>query len=98
MKIRVEVVYALPDEQAIIEIELEQGARVADALVASRLAQRLPDGLPPGHPIGIWGAPALPDTELRDRDRVEIHRELVVEPKQARRQQASQQRGTNKRR
>lgn len=98
MKIRVEVVYALPDAQTIVEIELEQGARVADALAASRLSQRLPGGVLSGHRIGIWGTAALPDTELRDRDRVEIYRELVVEPKQARRHRAKQQRGTGTRR
>ena len=102
MKIRVEVVYALQDAQAIIAVELEQGARVADALSAARLPDRLrgglPGGLPPGHRIGIWGTPALPDTELRDRDRVEIYRELVADPKQARRQRAKQQRGIGPRR
>ena len=98
MKIRVEVIYALPDAQTIVEMELEQGARVADALAACRLPERLPGGLPSGHRIGIWGTPALPETELRDRDRVEIYRELVVEPKQARRHRARQQRGTSPRR
>ena len=98
MKIRVEVIYALPDAQTIVEMELEQGARVADALAASRLSQRLPDGALSGHRIGIWGTAALPDTELRDGDRVEIYRALVVEPKQARRHRAKQQRGTGTRR
>ncbi len=98
MKIRVEVVYALPDAQTIIEMELMQGARVADALATFRLPQLLPGGSLAGHHIGIWGKPALLDTELRDRDRVEIYRELVADPKQARRQRAKQQRGTNRRR
>ena len=98
MKIRIEVVYALPDAQTIIEMELEQGARVADALVASGLAEGLLGGSLSGHRIGVWGTPALPDTELRDRDRVEIYRELIVEPKQARRHRAKQQRGTSPRR
>ena len=93
MKIRVEVVYALADAQTITEVELEQGARVADALAASRLQDLLPDGTPDGSRIGVWGTPASPDTELRDRDRVEIYRELVADPKQARRQRAGRRRG-----
>jgi putative ubiquitin-RnfH superfamily antitoxin RatB of RatAB toxin-antitoxin module len=98
MKIRVEVVYALPHAQTIIEMELEQGARVADALAGSSLSQQLPGGSLSGHRVGVWGTPASPDTELRDSDRVEIYRELVVEPKQARRQRARRQRGTGTRR
>ena len=85
MKIRVEVVYALPHAQTIVEVIMEQGARVADALIAAGLTQ-LPGGArSDGHRIGIWGVPATPETELRDRDRVEIYRELTADPKQARR-------------
>ncbi len=98
MKIQVEVVYALQDEQATIAVELEQGARVADALAASRLRELLPGGSLAGHYIGIWGSPASQDTELRDRDRVEIYRPLVADPKHARRQRANRQRPSNTRR
>jgi len=97
MKIRVLVVYALADVQTVIEVELEQGARVADALAAARL-QGLPFGASAsGSQIGIWGVPASSQTVLRDRDRVEIYRELLADPKRARRQRARQQRGTNTR-
>jgi putative ubiquitin-RnfH superfamily antitoxin RatB of RatAB toxin-antitoxin module len=51
-----------------------------------------------GFRIGVWGATVLPDTALRDRDRVEIYRELVADPKQARRQRARQQRVSRARR
>jgi len=97
MKIRIEVVYALADVQTVVALELEQGARVADALAASGLPDALRAGLPSGCRIGIWGAPASPDTVLRARDRVEIYRELVADPKQARRQRASLQRVTKTR-
>jgi uncharacterized protein len=90
MRIRVEVVYALPEAQTIVEVELGQGARVADALDAFRLH---PVGASlAGCRIGIWGVPATPGTELRDRDRVEIYRELAADPKLARRQRARRQR------
>jgi uncharacterized protein len=97
MKIRVEVVYALADTQTIIGVELEQGARVMDALAASGL-ERLAGQSSCVKNIGIWGRPALPDTELRDQDRVEIYRGLVADPKQARRHRAKLQRGTKTRR
>ena len=98
MTIRVEVVYALPYAQKIIELELQQGATVADALADSRLQKSLPDNSFAGFRIGVWGAVVLPDTELRDRDRVEIYRELIADPKQARRQRAGQQKVARTRR
>jgi len=98
MKIRVEVVYALAHAQTIVEIELEQGARVADALAACGLPELHPGGPLSGHHIGIWGTPSRLDVELRDHDRVEIYRELVADPKQARRQRARQQCGAKVRR
>jgi len=98
MKIRVTVIHALPEAQTIVELELRQGATVADALVASGLRQILPGNSFAGYRIGIWGACVLPDVELRDFDRVEIYRELVADPKQARRQRARQQRASRTRR
>lgn len=98
MKIRVAVVYALPGAQTIIELELPQGAIVADALAASRLQEILPGKSFAGFRIGVWGASVLPDAELRDRDRVEIYRELVADPMQARRQRAKRQRVSRTRR
>ena len=91
MTIRVEVVYALANAQTVIELELEEGARVADALAACRLPVQMGEALSLRH-VGIWGKRATPETELRDRDRVEIYRELVADPKQARRKRARQQR------
>jgi putative ubiquitin-RnfH superfamily antitoxin RatB of RatAB toxin-antitoxin module len=94
MKIRVEVVYALPEAQTIIELDLRRGATVADALTASRLHEILPGNSFVGFRVGVWGASVSPDTELRHRDRVEIYRELAADPKQARRQRARQQRAS----
>jgi uncharacterized protein len=98
MKIRVEVVYALPDVQTIVELELRQGATVAAALAASRIQEILPGSSFTGIRIGVWGTCVSTDTELRDRDRVEVYRDLVADPKQARRQRARQQRAPRTRR
>ncbi|MEO8164376.1 MAG: RnfH family protein [Betaproteobacteria bacterium] len=100
MKLRIEVVYALADVQTVISLELEPGARVADALAAAQLSVRLPvpGGAPEDRQIGIWGNPSSLNTELRDCDRVEIYRDLAADPKQARRQRARQQRLAGRRR
>ncbi|WP_238945544.1 RnfH family protein [Vandammella animalimorsus] len=40
---------------------------------------------------GIWGRRTQPDEVLRDGDRIEAYRELLVDPKQARRERFARQ-------
>jgi len=83
--IRVEVVYALRDEQFMIELELEEGATVREAVERSGILQRYPAMNLEGTPLGIFGRIAGLETRLRDGDRVEIYRALLADPKAARR-------------
>jgi putative ubiquitin-RnfH superfamily antitoxin RatB of RatAB toxin-antitoxin module len=87
---RVEVVYALPHRQEQVELELAPGSTVQDAIEASGLLQRLPQ-IELGR-TGIWGRPAGPATRLRERDRVEIYRPLIADPKTVRRERAAKSR------
>lgn len=87
---RVEVVYALPHMQEQVELELAPGSTVQDAIEASGLLQRLPQ-IELGR-TGIWGRPAGPATRLRERDRVEIYRPLIADPKTVRRERAAKSR------
>jgi putative ubiquitin-RnfH superfamily antitoxin RatB of RatAB toxin-antitoxin module len=85
--LRVEVMYAAaPHDVRCASLELQVGAVLADALRASGLLAGLSaeaaDALKPG----IWGQAASLDTRLRDGDRVELTRGLLVDPKEARRQ------------
>lgn len=83
--LRIEVVYCPhPGRTDLVALTLPAGATLADALAAS--------GLPARHALdpatlraGIWGKVREAATVLRDRDRVEIYRALVVDPKEARR-------------
>jgi putative ubiquitin-RnfH superfamily antitoxin RatB of RatAB toxin-antitoxin module len=83
--LRVEVVYCpRPGVTDRVALTLPAGATAVDALVASGLAQR--HGLAgAGLKLGIWSRACEPGSLLRDRDRVEIYRALVVDPKEARR-------------
>lgn len=83
---RVELVYCpAPHATDRVELELADGATLADALLASGLAER--HGLSPETAdAGIWGRVRPPQTVLRDGDRVELYRPLTVDPKEARRQ------------
>ena len=98
MKVIVEVVYALPAAQEVVEVELEQGATVEAALHASGIVARHPEIDLKTQRIGLWGRRVTLATELRDRDRVEIYRALSADPKQARRRRAAREIGQKRRR
>lgn len=85
-RLGVSVAYS-PRAGAVDEVHLSMcaGATVADALCASGLQQRHPALDLGTAPLGIWGVPCPPEAMLRDRDRVEVYRPLVVDPKEARR-------------
>jgi len=84
--LRIEVVYcARPGEVDTTALQMPAGATLADALAASGVLQR--HGLEGAElRTGIWCKPKPPETALRDRDRVELYRPLIVDPKEARRQ------------
>jgi uncharacterized protein len=86
----VEVVYALPQRQERVLLDLAPGSTVQDAIHASGLLLQWPEIK--FHRTGIWGHPAGPDTRLRDRDRVEIYRPLIADPKEIRRKRATRSR------
>jgi uncharacterized protein len=84
---QVEVIYAAaPHDVRQVALQLADGATVADALRASRLLDALSvadaDALKPS----IWGRIAALDARLRNGDRVELTRGLLIDPKEARRQ------------
>jgi len=87
---RIEVVYALPQRQEQVVLDLAPGSTVRDAIQASGLAQRLPQ-IEIGR-AGVWGRPVSPETRLRDLDRVEIYRPLLADPKEVRRERAAKTR------
>ena len=87
MSMRIEVVYALPQKQERILLDLPAGSTVLDAIRASGLLQRLPQ-IEFGR-AGVWGRPLSPEARLRDLDRVEIYRPLIADPKEIRRERAA---------
>ena len=91
-RIRVEVAYAMPARQHIVELAMEQGATAADALRQSGILDLYPELGGNNSPLGIHGRVLPPDTLLREGDRVEVYRPLTVDPKAARIDRAAQAR------
>lgn len=88
--IRVEVVYANPVEQRLVRIECAKGTTARQAIELSGLLERYEEIDLNKNKIGIFGKLAKLDQTLRDRDRVEIYRPLIADPKEIRRQRAEQ--------
>ena len=85
---RVEVIYALPERQEVVSVDVEEGARAIDAVRASGLIERHPTLELNALRLGIFGNEVKPETRLAIGDRVEIYRLLTVDPKEARRERA----------
>jgi len=90
--LRVEVVYAVPGYADTVALTLAAGATALDALQASGLLERHPEIDLERHRIGICGEVVESDARLRDGDRVEVYRPLVVQAKEARRRRAFRKR------
>lgn len=86
--LRVEVVYALPERQVVVALEVEEGATALLAIERSGILQRFPQADPRRNGVGVFGRLVAPDTPLREGDRVEIYRPLIADPKTARRDRA----------
>ena len=88
-RIRVEVVYALPLSQECVELQLDSGSTVQQAIRESGILARHPEISQMGIRAGIFGRRAALDARLKDGDRVEIYRALKADPKEIRRRRAS---------
>jgi uncharacterized protein len=80
----IEVCYALAHEQALIAVDLPQGATLQQALDASGILRRYPQIDLATQKVGVFGKLKPLDTVLADHDRVEIYRSLLVDPKLSR--------------
>ena len=89
-QITVEVVYALPEKQDFLSIKLPAGSTVRQAIEASGILAKHPEIDLAKNKLGIFAKLAKPDTALRDRDRVEIYRPLIADPKEVRKQRAAE--------
>lgn len=89
-RIVVSVVCAEPKRVFAAELSLPQGATVADAIEYSGIRTARPDMDIRDDRLGVFSRKVSPNTKLRDGDRVEIYRPLLIDPKEARRKRAQE--------
>lgn len=84
----VEIAYALPETQQLIELKVAAGTTAREAIENSGILQRFPEIDLSKHKVGIFGKTVRLDRVLGPGDRVEIYRPLLADPKDARRRRA----------
>ena len=88
--INVDVCYGLPEKQLLIKVKLSEGSTLQQALEASGILVKHPEIDLKKNKFGVFAKLSKVDTVLRDRDRVEIYRPLIADPKEVRKQRAAE--------
>ena len=85
----VEVAYALPEKQRIERLSVPKGTSAQQAVEHANLG-RFFDELPKSSSmkLGIFGKAIPAAHELQDGERIEIYRDLLIDPKAVRRARA----------
>ncbi|MBE0469733.1 MAG: RnfH family protein [Methyloprofundus sp.] len=88
---QVEVAYATPERQLILSIEVAEDCTVEQAIVLSGILMHFSEIDLTKNKVGIFSQICPLTKLLQANDRVEIYRDLALNPMQARRQRAIQQ-------
>lgn len=86
--LEVEVAYARHDVQVIVPLQVPPGTSARQAIERSGLLERFPEIGLERNKVGIFGKVVELDQPLRARDRVEIYRPLIADPKEVRKRRA----------
>ena len=98
--VRVQLVHALPERYWSLDVVLQPGSCVGDALLAAAEAIETAGIKFDESSLAVFGRSATMRTRLHDGDRIELLRPLLVNPRDARASRASSARrgGDDKRR
>jgi len=88
-KVIVEVAYATPSRQLILTVDVPEACTVEEAINLSKIQEQFPEIDLAKNKVGIFGKAVKLDESLRDKDRVEIYRPLIADPKESRRARAA---------
>jgi putative ubiquitin-RnfH superfamily antitoxin RatB of RatAB toxin-antitoxin module len=88
--IPVEVAYAEPATQVILPLKVALGTTLEQAIRQSGILAMFPGIDLSVNKVGIFGKLGKLDQVLREKDRVEIYRHLIADPKEVRKRRAEQ--------
>lgn len=85
----IEVAYAIPEKQIIIPIEVAEPCTIEQAINQSKIKEQFPAIDLEKNKVGIFGKAAKLSDALHEKDRIEIYRPLIADPKESRRARAA---------
>lgn len=92
--IKVEVAYALPEEQPLLTVTVSAKSTIKDVIITSEILEHYPELNQQFEldkvDVGIFGKMAKMDQIVRDKDRIEIYRPLIADPKEVRKKRAAE--------
>lgn len=83
--IDVEVAYARPDSQKIISLQVEEGSTIESIILQSGILGFFPEIDLSVQKVGVFGKIKKLTDKVEQGDRIEIYRDLLVDPKEKRR-------------
>lgn len=89
--IAIEICYFEPGKPLLLSLTVAPGTTAQQALLQSDLGKHFPHLDVTTHKIGIFGKVVPPDYVLKAKDRIEVYRPLLADPKAARRKRAEKQ-------
>jgi putative ubiquitin-RnfH superfamily antitoxin RatB of RatAB toxin-antitoxin module len=87
---QIEVAYALPDEAFLQSFEIDNSTSVNEVIEISGVLKKYPEIDLKVNQIGVFGKVIALDYKLRDKDRIEIYRPLIADPKEVRKRKAAE--------
>jgi hypothetical protein len=87
-QMRIEVVYGVPTKQKIFTVDINSGASVEQAILASGVLIFFTEIDLTVNKVGIWNRVVKLSEVLNDLDRIEIYRPLLADPKEVRKRRA----------
>ena len=80
----IDIIYATATQQDIVTVNIDQGSTIKDAIIASNILSRHTELKLDSLRVGIYSEQKMLDTILSKDDRIEIYRDLLIDPKEAR--------------
>lgn len=88
--IGVEIVYALPQQQTLLNFDVPLGTTIEQGIELSGIKDAHLELDVLAMKVGIFGKIAPRDQVLREKDRIELYRPLFADPKEIRKQRAAE--------